>query len=123
MRVLLAEDSEVIRLAVTISLEQLGIETKAVENGRHAEDAVRGGQYDLIILDIHMPEMNGFEAIDAIRALEVERNKRTPIIIYSSTDQRKDVQRYLDDGAADAFISKSAPLDELFELVEKLLGM
>lgn len=68
MQVLLADDTQLVRMFVTRLLEFAGHEVHSVETGRLVLDAVRGGDFDLVLMDVQMPELNGLEATIALRA-------------------------------------------------------
>ncbi len=84
-RVLLAEDHPVNQRVVALILEPLGVELTIVEDGGQAIEAEAGGRYDIILMDLHMPKVDGLSAIRAIRAAELERGSgRTPIVALTA---------------------------------------
>jgi signal transduction histidine kinase len=106
-RVLVAEDNAVNQVLIEHMLASLGVTPVVVANGREALDAVRDGAFDVILMDCHMPEMDGFAATRAIRAHEAGA-RRIPVVACSAgvTDDEK--ARCLDAGMDD-FLSK--PID------------
>ena len=83
-RVLLVEDSEINRHVATAMLDELGLTTVGCESGQEALDAFRAGAFDLVLLDIQMPDMSGYEVVEAMRAIEAERGQRTPILAVTA---------------------------------------
>ena len=70
MRILLAEDNPVNQKVVSIMLQQRGHEVTVVDDGTKAVEACRRNRFDLVLMDIQMPEMDGFEALASIRDAE-----------------------------------------------------
>jgi CheY-like chemotaxis protein len=83
LRVLVADDHEINRKAVQFVLEPAGAEITAVENGKLAYEATLDQAFDLIVMDVRMPEMNGHEATRRIRAT-VGPNQKIPIIAVTA---------------------------------------
>jgi PAS domain S-box-containing protein len=114
-RVLLAEDHPVNRRVIELLLEPLGVDLAMVENGAEAVEAWSHGGYDLILMDMQMPVMDGLTALRAIRAQEVERNlPRTPAIMLTanSLDQHRELS--LSSGA-DLFLAKPVTPEKLYQ--------
>ena len=89
----------------------------AVENGHKAIEALEDKDYHLILMDVQMPEMNGFEATRVIREKEGER-KHTPIIAMTAHAMKGDKERCLEAGMDD-YIPKPIEPQKLFQLIEK----
>lgn len=124
LRVLVAEDNPVNRKLVTTLLRKRGHKVTAVDNGRQAVDAVasaRADGFDVVLMDIQMPDMSGFEAAAAIRERERSRNTRLPIIALTAHAMRGDRERCLDAGM-DGYLSKPIDVDELIATVERVGG-
>jgi len=117
IRILLAEDNPMNRkLAVTI-LKRAGYYVDAVENGRRAVEALNSQPYHLILMDVQMPEMNGFEATSAIRNKDSEI-KRIPIVAMTAHAMKGDKQRCFKAGMDD-YLPKPIEPQKLFEIIEK----
>ncbi|MBV1931168.1 MAG: response regulator [Porticoccaceae bacterium] len=120
-KLLVAEDNPVNQEVVKIMLEQMGFDVDIVENGREAIEAVHARQYDLVLMDIHMPEIDGTEATVMIREMEKETGRRTPIIALTANAMKGDRKRFLDIGMDD-YLSKPFDRGGLFAVVEKWLS-
>jgi PAS domain S-box-containing protein len=117
VHILLAEDNPMNqKLAVTL-LEKAGYSVDAVEDGRQVIEAVRRRAYDLILMDVQMPEMNGFEATKIIREMEGDK-RHTPIIAMTAHAMKGDRERCLQSGMDD-YISKPIEPQEFFDAIEK----
>ena len=80
MKILLAEDEKRMNRALSELMRQEGYEVTAVGNGEDALDEIEGGLYDLIVLDVMMPHMNGFEVAKRARAAGI----KTPILMLTA---------------------------------------
>ncbi len=119
LRVLLAEDNPVNRkLAVTL-LEKLGHGVRVAENGREALALWAEGPYDLILMDIMMPDMDGLTAIRHIR--QTERGGGVPIIALTAHAMQGDRERFLA-GGADAYVAKPINFAELKLTIDRVAG-
>ena len=112
-RVLLAEDTPVNQTLATLLLTRMGHEVTVANNGREAFEVFAGGEFDLVLMDIQMPEMSGIEATEAIRGLERERAlKPTPILAVTALALKGDRERYLASGM-DGYVSKPLSAEAL----------
>lgn len=107
-RLLIAEDNKVNRLLMQRSLQQLGHEVFLAENGRVALDMMRRDTYDLLLLDIEMPEMNGFEVLEVLTADPQLRD--VPVIVVSAVDGMDSVVRCIEHGADDYLHKPISPV-------------
>jgi two-component system sensor histidine kinase/response regulator len=111
-RLLLAEDQEINRRVTAIQLAELGYSVDTVRNGRDAVEAVRDGRYDLVLMDVHMPVMDGFGASSAIRALERETGRHVIIVALTANALQGDRRACLDAGMDD-YLTKPLRIDAL----------
>src|SRR6267378_3301178 len=115
LRVLLAEDNPVNQQVAVAMLVKRGHEVHVSSNGREAVDAVRERDYDIVLMDIQMPEMDGFEATRAIRA--TTKGKDLPIVGLTAHALSGERERCLSHGMTD-YLAKPFRAHELFALVE-----
>ena len=115
LKVLLAEDNPVNQQVAVAMLVKRGHEVHVSSNGREAVDAVRQRDYDVVLMDIQMPEMDGFEATQAIRAMA--KGKQLPIIGLTAHALSGERERCLARGMSE-YLAKPFKAHELFALVE-----
>jgi two-component system, sensor histidine kinase and response regulator len=121
LRILLAEDNLVNqRLAVGL-LEKQGHGVMIVGDGKQALAALEREPFDLMFMDVQMPEMGGFETTAQIRAGEQTTGRRLPIIAMTAYAMKGDRERCLASGM-DGYVSKPILADELFRTVDEILG-
>jgi CheY-like chemotaxis protein len=121
LRVLAAEDIPTNQLVLRTIMETFGVDLDVVDNGKLAVDAWRAGDYDLILMDIQMPEMDGIAATRAIRAAEAAEGKpRIPIIAVSANAMAHQVKDYMEAGM-DGHVAKPIELTKLHAAIEKAL--
>ncbi len=116
MRILLAEDEENIRDIVKLNLELENYEIVETDNGKEAVSLFHEQYFDLIILDVMMPEMNGFEVCEQIRLTNTE----VPVIFLTAKDTSQDRINGLKKGADD-YLIKPFTLEELLLRIQNLL--
>jgi CheY-like chemotaxis protein len=122
-RLLLAEDNPVNRTIGTRMLTKHGHVVVAVENGKQAVEITATESFDVVLMDVEMPIMNGFEATAAIRARETEAGgRRIPIIALTAHVMQGDRERCLV-GGMDSYASKPIQPNELFATIEALLNV
>jgi len=118
LRILLADDLEMNRKLMAELLERRGHKVEAVGNGKVAVAAAREREFDVVLLDVEMPVMNGLEAARAIRAWELASGKRIPILAVTandSPDDREQVRR----AGMDGHLLKPFDKEGLFRVVEE----
>ncbi|HLJ57256.1 MAG TPA: response regulator, partial [Chthonomonadaceae bacterium] len=121
LRVLLAEDNPVNQRLARRLLEKRGHRPTVVCNGAEALAAAQREPFDLILMDVQMPEMDGFEATAAIRAMERRSGRHTPIVAMTAHAMKGDRDRCLAAGM-DAYVSKPLIVDDLFRTVDTLIA-
>jgi len=122
LRVLLAEDNQVNQVLATRLLQRWGHDVVLAETGRQAVAAHAQQEFDVILMDVQMPEMNGFEATAAIRAAEGTSNGATPIVAMTAHAMKGDRERCLCEGMDD-YISKPIDPALLFDAIERVLTL
>jgi signal transduction histidine kinase/DNA-binding response OmpR family regulator len=121
LRVLVAEDNAVNRKLAEHLLTRRGHTAVMVTNGREATEALQQEHVDLVLMDLQMPEMDGFEATAAIRQREHASGRRTPIVALTAHAMEGDRQRCLD-ADMDGYISKPVKAVELFEVIDRVMA-
>ena len=120
LHILLAEDNKVNVLVARQILEKAGHTVEVANNGMKAVELFQKGVYDLILMDIMMPEMDGVEATWVIRQMEREYNKKSiPIIALTANVVKEDQKMYISNGMND-FLSKPIRPDLLLEKIASL---
>jgi two-component system, sensor histidine kinase and response regulator len=121
LTILLAEDSLVNQKLALGLLERHGHRVVVASNGKEAVGAYASQAFDLVLMDVQMPEMDGLEATQAIRHIEKQSGRRTPIAAMTAHAMQGDRQRCLDAGM-DEYIAKPVRAKVLFETIGKLVG-
>ena len=122
MRILAAEDNATNQKVLQAIMEPLDVELHIVADGRQAVDAWRHGGFDLILMDVQMPVMDGVEAARAIRAAETADNlPRIPILALTANALVHQVEAYLAVGM-DGHVSKPIELTRLYDAIETALA-
>ena len=121
LRILLAEDDPVNRAMARRMIEKLGHAVTVATSGREVLKALGNGLFDLVLMDIRMPEMDGYEATAVIRAKEKQRNsgQHIPIIALTADAMAGDRQRCLDAGM-DGYVTKPVRVHELANEIARL---
>ena len=122
LRILLAEDSVVNQKLAVSLLKQAGHEVVVVNNGLDAVSAVKREHLDLVLMDVQMPELDGFDATKRIRQLEHGTGRHIPIIAVTAHAMKGDRERCLSAGM-DSYISKPIRAAELHQRIDELAAV
>jgi two-component system sensor histidine kinase/response regulator len=121
LRVLLAEDNAINRRLAIRILEKRGHTVLAVDDGVKALAALEQGHFDVVLMDVQMPSMDGIEATAAIRKKEGATGRHVPIVAMTAHAMSGDRQRLLMCGM-DGYVSKPVHQEDLFEAIEEVLS-
>ena len=119
-RILLAEDDRFLRKAAETTLKQQGYTVITAADGEEALRVARSEPLDLILLDLIMPKLNGFQVLNALK--KDAPTALIPIIILSNLGQERDVQQAMEAGATAYFIKADLSLHALVQRVEEALA-
>ena len=117
-RILVVDDDADIQALTSTVLAGAGFEVTLASNGSEALGAVRQGAFDLVLLDINMPDMSGWETLRLMRADEAFAG--LPVVMFSVKGQIRDKVHAMQEGAVD-YITKPFVIDELLARVERVL--
>jgi len=119
LKILVAEDNPTNQQVVMALLGSIGLEPNVVDDGEQAVEAWASGGFDLILMDIQMPRMDGITAARTIRAKEAELGRpRTPIIALTANAMPHQVEEYVAAGM-DGFVPKPIDLRTLYEAIQE----
>lgn len=122
LRALAAEDNPTNQMILRALLEPLAVDLVMAADGREVVDAFSRQRFDVILMDVQMPRMDGIEATRAIRRLEAERGQpRTPILALSANVMRHQVEAYLDAGM-DGHVAKPLDAADLYAALEAVVA-
>lgn len=114
--VLVVDDQKEIRELATLALQAAGFTVHTARNGAEALEAVQNESVKVILLDMHMPVMNGWQFVRAYRSIPAND---APVVVMTAAH---DARRYALEVEADRFLSKPFELDELIATVDELTG-
>ncbi len=120
LSILLAEDNQINAVLATALIKRAGHQVRVAVNGAEAVEALKTEPYDLVFMDMHMPEMDGLEAAQEIRKLDVDM-AAVPIVALTANAMASDRQKCLDAGMDD-FLSKPFDPDDFHAMLEKYCG-
>jgi len=119
LHILVAEDNLINQKLVVRLIEKRGHTAVIANNGREALEALEKQMFDLMLIDVQMPEMDGFEATAAIREREKNTGIHLPIVAMTAHAMKGDQERCLSAGM-DSYVSKPIQPETLFRVVEEL---
>lgn len=117
-KVLIVEDEKAIANVLSLKLEKEGFETAKVFDGQEALDKMKAEKFDLVLLDLVMPKVDGFYVLSKLK----ENKDTTPVIVASNLGQEEDVVRAKQLGAKDYFIKSNVSLAEIVENIKTVLS-
>lgn len=118
-KILIAEDDQDIRELIVLTLQFNDFEVNSAADGAAAVEAAQNDAYDIILMDVRMPRMTGYQACRVLK--ENEATKDIPIIFLSAKGQEQEIQKGLDAGAADYILKPFAP-DILVKTINEVLA-
>jgi CheY-like chemotaxis protein len=121
LKLLLAEDNKVNQMLAVALLRKRGYDVTVADNGLQAVELVKRGDFDLVLMDVQMPKMDGFEATAAVREWESDRGKRLPIVAVTAHAMEGDRTRCLEAGMDD-YVSKPIDPEELEAAIHRWTG-
>lgn len=120
-RVLVVEDYTINQEVMQDMLELMGCTVDVAENGKQALEKRAKVAYDLIIMDVQMPEMDGYKTTREIRASEKSEKRRSPILAVTANAMAGDREKCLEAGMDD-YLAKPVDFDKLETILKKYLG-
>lgn len=117
-RVLIIEDEKPMARALELKLSHAGFVVQAVNDGQSGLDLLEKEHFDLVLLDLVMPKLDGFGVLEGMK----KKNIKTHIIVQSNLSQEEDEKRVRDLGADEFFIKADTPIANIAALVTKLLS-
>ncbi len=116
-KILIAEDEKPIAKALSLKLEHAGYEVMVVGDGRQAIDQLEKGGFALVLMDLIMPNLDGFGALEEIK----NKGINVPIIVLSNLSQEDDLKKVKELGAKGYFVKSNTPLAEVVTQVGEML--
>lgn len=116
-KILIAEDEKPMARALELKLTNFGFIAKSVYDGKEALAEIKKNKYDLLLLDLMMPVIDGFEVLEELKR---QKNK-LKVIVSSNLGQSEDINRVKKLGAVDYFIKSDTSISEVIEHVKKAL--
>jgi len=113
-RVLIVEDERPLAHALDLKLQHEGLQATVATNGKDGLDLIKKGDFDVVLLDMMMPVMDGFQVLREMKGLS-----NPPVVfVLSNLSQREDASRVLEAGAAKYFIKSDTPLSTIIEEIK-----
>ena len=119
-KILIAEDDQDIRELIVLTLQFNGFDVTPAADGAAAVELAPTDNFDLILMDVRMPRMTGYEACRKLKALDA--TKDIPVVFLSAKGQEKEIETGLDAGATDYILKPFAP-DQLVAKIKQVLGL
>ena len=117
-QILIAEDDQDIRELIVLTLQFNGFDVDSVEDGAAAVEQAQKKPYDIILMDVRMPRMTGYQACRALK--DIDSTQNIPVIFLSAKGQEQEIQTGIDAGASDYILKPFAP-DVLVNTITNVL--
>ena len=114
-KILIIEDETSLANALKLKLFSVNYEVDVAENGKVGLEKLKAKQYDLVLLDLILPEIDGFEVLERVKTMAV----RPPIVVLSNLSQDEDQQRVRALGAIEFFVKSDIELFKLVDYINK----
>ncbi|MFH0830634.1 MAG: response regulator [Parcubacteria group bacterium] len=118
-KILIVEDEKPIARALELKLGHSGFMAESVFDGEQALAKLQKEQFDLMLLDLMMPKLDGFTVLEELK----KRGITVPVIVVSNLNQPEDIRKAMDLGAKDFFIKSDTPLSGVVDHVKRTLGL
>jgi len=119
-RILLVEDDKFLRKAAEVTLKRQGFDVLTAQDGEAGLELAREAMPDLVLLDLIMPKMQGFQVLGHLKA--DRKTASIPVIVMSNLGQDSDVQRAIDAGASAYVVKSNTALQSLVDTVREILA-
>jgi len=119
-KILVVEDEPILLRALNVELLSQGFEVISAKDGETALKLARDENPSLVLLDLIMPKLNGFEVLKEIK--NNDKTKEIPVIVLSNLGQEKDMKQVFELGAEDYFVKASTDLSELSKKINSILN-
>src|SRR5271168_1521005 len=116
-KILIIEDEKTLARALELKLSHSGFEAKSVFNGEDGVKLLEKESYDLILLDLIMPKIDGFAVLAILKTKKI----KTPVLVLSNLSQQNDMKRAKEFGAKEFFIKSNTPIATIVSRVSGLL--
>jgi DNA-binding response OmpR family regulator len=116
-KILIAEDEKPMAKALKLKLDNSGFEAQIASNGQEAIDMLSKEKFDLVLLDLVMPKVDGFTVLETLKTKKIN----VPVIITSNLSQEEDAAKAKSLGAKDYLIKSNTPIAEIVDHVKKIL--
>lgn len=118
-KILIAEDEKLLAKALVIKLTKAGFDVTETHNGQEALKETESTTFDLILIDLVMPQFDGFHFLTEFK----NNGGKTPVVVLSNLGQDEDIKKAKKLGAIDFFIKSNTPLSKILELVNSKLNV
>ncbi|MCK5016990.1 MAG: response regulator [Candidatus Peribacteraceae bacterium] len=116
--ILIAEDDTSLLEIMSMQLEKIGYEVRQSTNGKAAVKAIENNKPDILLLDLLMPEMDGFEVLEYLKKKDIH----LPIIVLTNLGQEQNSEKTLQLGATECFVKSDTPLSVLGQKIERIVA-